>query len=121
MIGAKVFGAGLPGLAVQAICQDIGTSLTASGTLQSDALELVNADNDVTSVASGSGVVLLSTASAGDTQTVFNSGANPLKVYPPVGSKINSLPTNVWMILAVNTGCIFKRVSSTKFFGVLSA
>ena len=121
MLGAKVFGAGIPGLAVQAMCQDAVTSLTATGTNQATALELTNADNDVTTVASGTGVILLSTATAGDTQTVFNSGANPLRVYPPVGSQINNLTANQAMILSTNTGCLFKRVSTTKVFGVLSA
>jgi hypothetical protein len=121
MIGAKVMGAGLSALAVQAICMDAQTSLTATGTNQSNALELTAADNDVTSVASGAGVKLLSTATAGDEQSVFNSGANALKVYPDSGAKINGLPTNQHMTLGTNTGCIFKRVSSTKWFGVLSA
>lgn len=121
MLGSKVHGAGMPGLLVQAMCQDAVTGLTATGTNQATALELTNADNDVTSVSSGTGVVLLSTATAGDTQSVFNSGSNPLRVYPPVGSQINSLSTNQAMILSTNTGCIFKRVSSTKVFGVLSA
>jgi hypothetical protein len=121
MIGAKLFGSGLTGLAVQALCQDVGTSLTATGTTQATALELVNADNDVTSVSSGAGVKLLSTASAGDMLSVFNSGANPLKVYPDLASQINSLPVNIPMALSPSTGCVFKRVSTTKWFGVLSA
>ena len=68
-----------------------------------------------------SGVVLHSSLSAGDQQTVFNAGADAVKVYPPSGMKINALSTNAAMLLAVNTGCLFKCVSSTRVFGVLSA
>ena len=121
MLGWKVFGSGLQSLAVQAICQDAGTALTASGTAQGDALELVNESSDVTTVAAGTGVVLSSKLFPGDSQYVFNAGANPLKVYPPVGFKINSLTTNGPMILSINTGCIFKCMSSTRVMGVLSA
>ncbi len=121
MLGWKVFGAGIPGLAVQAICQDAGTSISAAGTTQGTATELVNADNEVTTVASGSGVILSSNATAGDTQTVFNAGANPLRVYPTSGARINALALNGAMILATNTGCLFKMVSTTRWFGVLSA
>ena len=121
MLGHKVFGAGIPGLAVQAICQDAGTSISAAGTTQGTATELVNADNEVTTVAAGAGVILASNASAGDTQSVFNAGANALKVYPTSGARINALPLNGEMYLATNTGCIFKMVSTTRWFGVLSA
>lgn len=121
MLGWKVFGAGIAGLGVQAICQDTGTSLSAAGSTQGTALELVNADSEVTTVAAGSGVVLSSMGSAGDTQTVFNAGANPLKIYPPSNKSINALTANAPMTLATNTGCLFKFVSSTRIFGVLSA
>lgn len=121
MLGYKVFGAGIPGLAVQAICQDAGTSISAAGTAQGDATQLTNAENEVTTVAALSGVILYGNASAGDTQSVFNAGANPLRVYPPSGQRINALPLNAGILLATNTGVILKKVSATRWFGVLSA
>lgn len=121
MLGWKVFGAGIPGLAVQAICQDAQTSVSAAGTNQATATELTSADSEVTTVASGAGVVLASAATAGDTQTVFNAGANPLRIYPTTGASINKLPTNQHITLAVNTGVMFKKISSSRWFGVLSA
>ena len=121
MLGYKVFQAGLPGLAVQAICQDVKTSVSAAGTTQCTATSLTAADSEVTTVAAGSGVVLSGSATAGDTQTVFNAGANPLKVYPPSGQQINALPSNQHMNLGLNTGVLLKKVSSTRWFGVLSA
>ena len=121
MLGWKVFGNGLPGLIVQALCQDAQTSLTASGTTQGTALELVNETSDVTTVASGAGVVLSSKLTPGDTQYVFNAGANSLKVYPPSGMKINSLATDASMTLGTSTGCLYKCVSTTRVMAVLSA
>lgn len=121
MLGYKVFGSGISGLSTQALCQDAKASISAAGTTQSDATELTNADNEITTVVSGSGVVLYSNATAGDTQSVFNAGSNPLKVYPPSGQRINGLPLNAHMYLGLNTGVILKKVSATRWFGVLSA
>lgn len=121
MLGWKVFGAGLQGLALQAVCKDAETAVSAAGTTQGTATELVAADSEVTTVASGAGCVLSSKLAPGDTQTVFNAGANALKIYPTSGMKINSLSTDAPMLLATNTGCIFKCVSTTRVFGVLSA
>lgn len=121
MLGWKVFGNGLPGLIVQSLCQDAATALTASGTTQGTALELVNEASDITTVASGAGVVLSSKLTPGDQQFVYNAGVNPLKVYPTSGMKINGLAANASMTLAINTGCIYKCLSTTRVMAVLSA
>lgn len=121
MIAAKVFSAGLSIPLMEAMCKDAGTSVSAAGTTQGTATELSAADSEITTVAANSGVILKSTLSAGDSQTAFNAGANAVKVYPPSGMKINALSTNAAMLLATNTGCLFKCVSSTRVFGVLSA
>lgn len=121
MLGYKVFAAGLPSPLTEAICKDAGAGISAAGTTQGTATELTNADNEITTAAAGSGVVLSASLAAGDEQTVFNAGANAVKVYPPSGMKINALSTNAAMLLATNTGCIFKCVSTTRVFGVLSA
>lgn len=121
MIGAKVFAAGLPIPLMESMCKDAGTSVSAAGTTQGTATELTAADSEITTAAAGSGVILNSNLSAGDQQTAFNAGANAVKVYPPSGMKINALATNAAMLLATNTGCLFKCVSSTRVFGVLSA
>lgn len=121
MLGWKVFGAGLSIPLAAAVCQDTATSVSAAGTTQGTATELSSADSEVSSVGSGSGVVLSSKLAPGDQQTVFNGGVNPLKIYPPSGMSINSLTINLPMILATNTGVLFKCVSATRVFGVLSA
>lgn len=121
MLGFKVFAAGLPQPLAACVCKDVATSISAAGTTQGTATELTAADNELTTVAAGAGVALASALAAGDSQTVFNAGANAVKVYPPSGMKINSLAANAPMTLATNTGCIFKCVSTTRVFGVLSA
>ena len=121
MLGYKAFAAGLPIPLAACICKDTATSVSAAGTTQGTATELTAADNELTTVAAGSGVALASAIAAGDSQTVFNAGANAVKVYPPSGMKINALAANAPMLLATNTGCIFKCVSTTRVFGVLSA
>ena len=99
------------------------TGISAAGTTQATATQLRAQNSDVETVASGSGVILnsLLPVMPNTEQTVFNSGANVLKVYPPTGMQINDLTTNVAMNLAPNTGVLFKVVSSTRVFGVLSA
>jgi hypothetical protein len=121
MLGFKVFAAGLSEPLAACLCKDTATSISAAGTTQGTATELTASDNEVTTAAAGAGVVLSASLAAGDTQTVFNAGANAVRAYPPTGFSINALPVNLHMLLATNTGCIFKCVSTTRVFGVLSA
>ncbi len=99
------------------------TGISAAGTTQATATRIRAQNSDVSTVASGAGVILneLLPIMPNTEQTVFNSGANQLKVYPPSGMQINGLTTNAAMSLAPNTGVLFKCVSSTRVFGVLSA
>ena len=120
-LGWKVFGQGMAGPTAIALLQDVQTAISAAGTTQGTATELSATDNEVSTVSAGAGVVLSSKLAAGDEQTVFNAGANALKVYPPSGMKINALAANVAMTLSTNTGVYFKCVSTTRVFGVLSA
>ena len=121
MLGWKAFGAGLSLPLASAICKDTQAALSAAGTTQGTATELTAADSEITTVAAGSGCVLASALASGDSQTVFNAGANAVKIYPPSGMKINALATNAPMLLAVNTGCFYKCISTTRVFGILSA
>ena len=121
MLGYKVFGAGIPGLAVQALCQDVATSVSATGTTQGTATALTSTVNYVGTVGASSGVILFSTATAGDSQVVYNGGANPVRVYPPVGARINGLSTNAAAIISINTAVEFHCISATQWIGVLSA
>ena len=121
MLGYKIFAAGLPSPVATALCKDTAAGLSAAGTTQGTATELTASANELTTVGAGAGVALASALAAGDSQAVFNAGANAVKVYPPSGMKVNALATNAPMLLATNTGCIFYCVSATRVFGVLSA
>ena len=98
-----------------------GLNVTAAGTTQATATLLINGMNGIKTAAAGSGVILTPNNLTSDCQIVFNGGANPVLVYPPVGSKINSLSTNGGMTLATNTACVFWWLSDTQIIGVLSA
>ena len=109
----NVIGGGDAGLA--------GSGISAAGTTQATATQLTDENADVSTVAAGAGVALSVILSPGEFQAVFNSGANALKVYPPSGMSINALAANAAMTLATNTGVLFRCVSTTRVFGVLSA
>ena len=118
-LGHKVFASGLPGLAVASLCNDVAPGLTATGTNQATAYAITAADNEFTTVASGTGAILYA-GSPGDEQWVYNAGANALTVYPPSGSNLNSLTTNAGAQIPTNTACTFKCMTSTRWVGVLS-
>lgn len=66
---------------------DEATSLTATGTTSSDALQLTSGINQFGTVASGTGCIL---PSQGGMAAVINNGANALLVYPGTGRQINN-------------------------------
>lgn len=69
------------------------SGVTATGTVQGDAFVMVTewVEVSITPVNSG---VLLQGFGAGVASTVFNEGLNTLKVYPPVGARIDALAIN---------------------------
>ena len=117
----KVMGAGVPELFVRAGWKDVNATVSAAGTNQATATELKEETNYVSTVASGTGVILSSLASAGDEQTVYNAGANPLKIYPQSGAKINQIATNSPHVLPPYTMCEYFKVTATRWIGQMSA
>jgi len=97
------------------------TGISAAGTAQATATQLKAEHSEVTTVASGAGVILSSLFATGQEQTVFNATSTALKVYPPSGFQINSLVVNSAITLAPQTGVMFKCISTSRIFGVLSA
>lgn len=90
------------------------TGLTATGTTQGTALLLAADYNEVSTVAAGSGVVMPATSS-GASITVWNRGANALKVYPPSGGAINGLSANAPFVIMAGYSNTFEATSSTQF------
>src|SRR3990167_3269581 len=104
MLAYKLFGSGLNTLTVASMT-DVATGLTAAGTTQGTAYESTSAKNAFTTVAAGTGTILDSDAAPGDSQMIYNGGANALTVYPPSGAQINALGANNGMILPIRTAC----------------
>ena len=120
-LARDIVQAGLSGGTANAIQGSVKSSISAAGTVITDATDLTASFNMLSTVADGAGVVTSQFLASGDTQSVFNAGANALKVYPTSGMKINSLPANQPMLLPTSTGCLLKCVSTTRIFGILSA
>lgn len=87
-------------------------NLTATGTTQATALVLSSSWNQFATVPAGSGA-LLEAMQDGQTQTVFNNGANSLKVYPPPGMSIDALPVNTPYVLGVGMMQIFNFINGS--------
>lgn len=92
-----------PGADPQYVASSTGatvqTGLAATGTTQGDALGLTRGWSEVTTTPVNSGVVIPALG-IGLASTVFNEGANALKIYPPVGGQIDALGVNAPYLLA---------------------
>ena len=99
----------------------VATALTAAGTTLGTALALTADTNVLGTVAASSGVSLPS-CEIGDSCEVYNGGANSVTVYPDTSSvQINALTAGNGFLLAVNTMCYARRVTSTRWVVNLSA
>lgn len=91
------------------------TGLAAAGTNQGTALSITKDINVISTVASGTGVVLPAT-SGGLRITIINTGANSLNVYPASSAQINALGSNIAYSLATGARLDFLSVSSTQWY-----
>ena len=115
MLGYKIFAAGLAGPLAAAMLQDVVQNATAAGTNQATAYAIVNACVMFTTVASGTGAILPSTAAPSDFVWIYNRGANALLVYPPVGAQILVGGTNIPFSIAAGTPALFMCFSATEW------
>ena len=105
----------------KAINGAIATGLTATGTTLATALALTADTAVLGTVASGTGVSLAS-GEIGDSQEIYNGGANSVTVYPATSSEqINGLTVGNGFLLAVNTMCYARRITATRWIVNLSA
>lgn len=118
----NIMGTGVPAAAAAAdVIASVATALTSTGTTQATALTISADANFVSTVASGTGVIVYN-GMIGDSCFVMNDGgANALTVYPPVGSKFNNLATNAGFTLGANTPVWVLKVTATRWFAMLSA
>ena len=118
----KVMGGGVPAGMALALLGDVGTGITTAGTVISTATDLTAAFNVIGTSAAASGVQLPAAAMIGDSVFVYNGGANYCYVYPDSASGfINQLAAGVGAILQVNTGCYFYKITSLRWYALLSA
>lgn len=90
--------------------------LTATGTTQGTAYPLTVDDSVFTTVPVGSGVILRAIAGF---QRVLNRGANPQKVYPPVGGTIEGNGVNTAVPIPPGGAALyFSTDSGVTFYAV---
>jgi hypothetical protein len=99
----------------------VATGLVATGASQGTALALTADINMFGTVAAGTGAIL-PTLNPSNNATVFNGGANPLLLYPPLGAKINNLAANAGYSIATATPLVeITCVSPTQYLARQSA
>jgi hypothetical protein len=121
---AALLGSGTPNLQAQAIVGTITTGLTATGSTQATALNLLDTINVIGTTAASTGVVAFPVPNqnaSGDTCTVYNFGANTLTVYPPVGYKINNGSTNAGVSVAAGKGAVLTLLDTVNIGAIISA
>lgn len=119
-LAREIMQGGFSAISADAIQGGANLTVSAAGTTQATATALPTSNNFISTAAASSGVILPSTQQ-GDWIVVFNGGANPVTVYPPVGAKINNLTTNGGALLGTNTACIYFCFSATQWVADLSA
>ena len=105
----------------RALNGQFNTSITAAGTAISDATDLLTSTNVITTAAASSGVQL-PTAQIGDQVDILNLGANAVTVYPDAAAnRINALSAGTGFSLGMNSSCILRKFTSTRWMAYLSA
>ncbi len=94
------------------VYESTAPTVSAAGTDQSDATALSAVTNDVTTVASGTGVKLPAAVS-GAKITVYNNGANALQVYSSGSETINGVAGATGITLPVGESITFDAISTS--------
>ena len=93
----------------------ISTGIIAAGTGDNDATPVGAGWCQVTTVASGTGIIMDQTG-AGDTLYVINAGANALKIYPPPNAQIDALGVTNGYSLAPGKTQIFRQLTDRQVY-----
>lgn len=105
----------------KAINGSIATGLVAAGTVIGDALDLSADTNVIATCATGAGVQVFA-AELGDSQEIYNGGANSCKVYPDATTaQFNALGVGNSFLLAPNSMCYVRKITTTRWIVNLSA
>ena len=126
---ADIIGVGCPPALAQNI-NGVGVGgLTATGSTQVTALLVTACSNLFTTVAASTGAILpivsatqqQCRAGAGDIIAIYNNGANPLAVYPPVGQSIGTLSANTAISVPAGKSGMFSPIGNGNYVYFLSA
>lgn len=102
----------------------VGNALTAVGTNRATALQLAKQVNNVTTAASGTGVIL-PVGVIGMVITVYNNGANAIKVYASASETIDTVAGATGVTLTDALRCQYTYVAANTWIsaqlGVISA
>jgi len=102
----------------------VGNALTAVGVNRAAALQLAKQVNNVTTAASGTGVIL-PVGVIGMVITVYNAGANPIKVYASASETIDTVAGATGVTLTNAKRCLYTFVAANTWIsaqlGVVSA
>lgn len=99
-----------------ALYQSSAVVVSAAGTNQGTATALAASYNVVTTVGSGEGVSLPSSATAGWEVTIVNKGANALTVYPNSGAAIDAGAANAGFNVPVNDTVTLINAAGTQWY-----
>ena len=110
--GELAFSADYKGIRV-----GVSATVTAAGTAQGDATNILKRISIVTTTPANSGVKLPTNSNLGTGSVVYikNKGANTLKIYPNTSEAIDGLGTNNPYSLAAGASIIFVKTTSTQW------
>jgi len=107
------------------VSESTGNALTAAGSSRTDALALTNQINNITTAAASTGVILPSSVAIGTIVTIFNAGANAIKVYGAGSDTIDGVAGATGVPLTNAKRCIYIAVATATWIsaqlGVVSA
>ena len=118
---SDIMKGGLSSGMAKAINGQIQSAITAAGTALATATRLTASINVITTAAASSGVQLQQTE-IGDMVEILNLGANAVTVYTDAAAnRINALSAGTGFALGMNTSCIVRKFTSTRWMAYLSA
>jgi hypothetical protein len=109
-IGANITATGY-------MIQSVATGISAGGGIQPNAVPLTTDISVVSTVSTGTGV-LLPTAVAGMMLTIINTSANSLLVYPAIGGTINSQAVNAAFTQTAGNRLQYVATTGTQWYTV---
>lgn len=102
---AELMAVGLPTSDASRLGYDTVASFNAAGSNQAGATTLTSNNANVTTAASGQGVIV---ASADQKYMIFNAGPFVLSIYPVVGGTFTGLALNAPVTLAANNSAFIE-------------